>query len=58
MDKTEVYNNLTNEIESTNAIAQRMKKSWYVVYAALIELNVDNKVERIKIGRTENWKKK
>lgn len=42
---------------TTNRIKNKMGKHWYTIRIALAELLAEGRVENLKLGRYEYWKK-
>lgn len=58
--KDDVYDALSeNYNENTaNLLSKKLGKNWYTIIRVLMELLVDDRVEKLDLGHTTYWKKK
>jgi len=58
VSKEEILNAVTEEPAFTKHIANKLGANWYIIYAKLNELALENKIERIQAGKFILWRKK
>lgn len=58
--KDDVYESLGWDFNenTANMIAKKLAKNWYTVTRVLTELWVEEKVEKLELGRSIYWKKR
>jgi len=58
MENEKILEVLDENFKTTTEIAKQVRMHWYYVYACLVELLTQGKVERIQLKRMHLWRKK
>jgi hypothetical protein len=58
--KDDVYEVLGDDFNenTANMIAKKLNKNWYTITRLLTEMWVEDRVEKLELGRSVYWKKK
>ena len=58
--KDDVYDSLSDDYNenTANMLAKKLNKNWYTITRILMELLIEDRVEKLDLGHTTYWKRK